>query len=304
MPPAAAIAGGAIIGGIAGSMPDESSSTSESKSGIKLGKASGLEKYGGRLTQQQLTEMRRLGLAGPGTADVEAGAQAQRDLAAAFQQAASTGGLPSAADFTAAQGAVNPLFEARRVAQSQAFSDQLTQANRQAAMMGRDLNDPILQAKLAQEQTRQAALLSAEQQGAAGQLALGMPGQRLSYLGQGAQALGGLSQQAWANRAALLQAGQSVLGAERAFRLEKGQRWTTGNTQSESGGGVKGALTGALGGAGSLFGMANQYQAGQNYQNYLQGQAQAAPPPQVQQLQMPQFGSQFQTQQPGFGYRY
>jgi hypothetical protein len=177
------------------------------------------------------------------------------------------------------------LFGARRTALGQSFEDQLMQSNRQAALMGRAQNDPILKAKLAQEQIRQQAMLDAEQGGLATQLAMQLPGQRLGFAQQRSQILGGLATQAMANRQALAALGSGIMNSERGFRLDTGLRFNTGtaNTQATSnmfsntavqslsnlfsntnssqttnatsnstgtsGGGFKGAVAGGLGGA-------------------------------------------------------
>jgi hypothetical protein len=138
------------------------------------------------------------------------------------------------------------------VAQQQAFQDQLTAANRQAAISGRGMNDPILRARLGQEQTRQQGLLEAQQGAFGSQLALALPTQRAGFAEQRAN-------QALRNQAALFEAGQSALGQERQFRLASGTRFGT----QTSGGGVGGAISGALGGAGAGLGIANLFQSNQ-----------------------------------------
>jgi hypothetical protein len=107
--------------------------------------------------------------------------QANQDLAGLFQQYSQGGYLPNAQDTATAQAFAQSQFDPRRVAMNQAFQDQLTQANRSAALVGRSQNDPILRAKLAQEQTRQQAQLASEQNAFAQQFAMQQPMQRLQF---------------------------------------------------------------------------------------------------------------------------
>jgi hypothetical protein len=117
--------------------------------------------------------------------------------------------------------------------------------------MGRSLNDPILAAKLAQEQTRQGAMLEANQGSFAQQFALAQPDRRLGYANQRANILGGLATQAMSNRQALAAMGEGILQREREFRLATANR--SGTNTNTSGGGVAGGIGGAL--AGGALGM-------------------------------------------------
>jgi hypothetical protein len=82
------------------------------------------------------------------------------DLARSYLQG---GGVPTAADTSSAQAYAQSMFNPQRVAMQQAFTDQADRVARLSAQLGRPVNDPILQAKLAQEQTRQSAQLEANQ---------------------------------------------------------------------------------------------------------------------------------------------
>jgi hypothetical protein len=107
--------------------------------------------------------------------------QANSDLASLLQQYQQGGYMPTAQDNQTARTFAQSQFDPQRVAMNQAFQDQLVQANRSAALTGRSQNDPILRAKLAQEQTRQQAQLESQQGAFATQYAMQQPQQRLQF---------------------------------------------------------------------------------------------------------------------------
>jgi hypothetical protein len=187
--------------------------------------------------------------AGPGQSDIQRGVESQRSLADMFQQYSQSGGWANQQDIAQSQQFAGQMFNPQRVAMQQAFQDQQTQADRQAALMGRSTNDPILRAKLAQEQTRQGSLLEAQQGAYGAQLAQQQPDRRLGYAQQGAAVQGDLATQAMRNRLALSSLGESMLGRERNFRLQSAG--STSTSFGESGGGFKGFMEGAFGGAGA-----------------------------------------------------
>lgn len=138
------------------------------------------------------------------------GSQASLDFANLLGDYSRGGFMPGEQDISQANDLASRLFQARRVAQTQAFSDQLTQANRQAALSGRGMNDPILRAKLAQEQTRQGELLNAEQGSFSAQFAQSLPFQRAQFAGQRADVLNQRGQQALGNQLQLAQLGSGL----------------------------------------------------------------------------------------------
>jgi len=247
---AAIMGGGALLGGIAGAMGQKTSY----ESGVKLDPAGWEEKEGNRLQVGHLKNLEKMVQASGGTADVAAARGAGMDFAGMLKQYSEGGNLPTDADIASAGGFAQKLFAGQRTAMEQNFADQQTQANRIAAQMNRAGNDPILRAKLAQEQTRQAALLDANQGSWAMQHAMNQPGQRLAFAGQRADVLGGLASQALSNRQALVNMGRQLKLDRESFRLQTAKRYGS----QESGGGVGGAIQGALGGAGmgaSVMGM-------------------------------------------------
>lgn len=311
---ALAMGGMGLLGGIAGGMSDKGSQ----RSGTHLWMPeSELEGWGKGTFYNTGRDFEALLGRGPGGQDVSNAYLANKDLAALFGQYASSGGIPGQQDMTAGMGLASDLFAARRQGLLNSFSDQMTSANRQAAMMGRDPNDPVFRAKLMEEQTRQQGMLGAEQSAYGTQLAMALPGQRLGFAQQRAEMLNMLSSQAMQNRATLMGLGQQALGMEREWRLANAEKW--GNT--ESGGGFKGALTGAIGGMGSGLGMMQGFgnlgmmNSFSGAMNRIQGAGMMSPnglPAPTwgnvntnsfsNALQMPQFGGSTQFGQPrGFG---
>ena len=182
------------------------------KQGAKKAKVNEYLAAGNQGAMDSYQQMQNYAAAGPGEQDVRNYTGGQRDLAAMLQQYSQGGFQPGQEDITKANGLAEQMFQTQRTQQTQAFQDQLTQANRQAAMSGRGINDPILKAKLAQEQTRQGAMLNAQQGTYAAQYAQSMPGQRLDYAQQRVGVLGGLSQQAWQNQGNVFSMGSNIRG--------------------------------------------------------------------------------------------
>jgi hypothetical protein len=198
-----------------------------------------------RAAQQTLfSELERAMAKGPGEQDVAAATGAQRDLAAQLQDLSRTGGLPTEADLGTGTKFADIAFASQREKLSQDFEDQQVAASRNAAFLGREENDPILRAKLAQEQTRQSRVLSGEQGALAQNVSFALPGQRLAFAGQRADILSGLANQAFQNRQGLLQVGNTLAEQERAYRLNTATR-----TQTEHGSFGQALAGGLAGGA-------------------------------------------------------
>lgn len=300
MPPAVIIAGAAVAGAVAGSMKDKK----ESSSGINLAPANSTEDYGQGLMNKSAHELEGLVGAGPGKQDVTNATGSSRDLATLLDQYSKGGYLPNDQDVATGQKFAGQLFQGQRTALNQNFQDQTNNFNQQAALMGRDPNDPVFRNKLMQEQTRQTALLDANQGAFGTQMALDSPMQRLQFKQQQTQVLGGLASQALANRQALAAMGEGIMTGERNFRLQTGTKWG----KEESGGGLKGGLTGMLAGAGAGFGMAGGFGGAGAPTTGFSGMP-AASMSNVQagafsnSLQMPQFGSSFGQQPSPYSFR-
>lgn len=238
---------GAGLGALGGAFGSDTTSTTQKN----LGQASSLENFSGQMTEEQLRELNKMAGAGVTAQDTMNAADSQRGLAQLFGQASQNGLLPQQQDITRSNDIAGQLFGAQQLQLQQAFGDQSTQNNRLAAQLGRSVDDPILRAKLAQEQTRQQGVLNA-QQGAYGmELAMQQPGQRLELASQQSNILNQLSQQAMANRQSVAGLGLQARGQEQNFRLQSAGSTTTGS----SGGGIGGMFTGALGGFGTGAGL-------------------------------------------------
>jgi hypothetical protein len=223
-----------------GSLMDPDVSKQSSRAGISVAEESEQEKKYREAVAAQFGDLSGFVGKGPGESDVTAGTQSSRDLAAMLQQYAQGGNLPSASDWETANQFATKAYQPQQVAMQQAFQQQNLRANQLAAQLGRPANDPIIQAKLAQEQMQGMERLGAAQSAYASEYAQQLPQQRLGYTAQLADVRNSLASQAMANRQALLGLGQSLQAGERNWRLNTGTQWSQG--QSESGGGLKGAL--------------------------------------------------------------
>lgn len=196
---------------------------------------------------------------GPGQQDVTAGLESNRSLAEMLRQYAQEGGnLPTAGDISSSNRITDQLFQAQQLGLQQAFQDQSVEANRRAALQGRSLNDPMLAAKLAIEQTRQQNMFGAQKGAFATNFALQQPGQRLGFMTQRNDLMSGLASQAMSNRQALLGIGSSLQANERNWRNSQGV--TTG-TQTESPGAL-GIMSGILSAGGAAFGIGKSFLGG------------------------------------------
>lgn len=235
------VGAGALLGGLAGAQ-GRTQTTS-----INVGEANALETQGYNTQLEQLKELEKMLGAGSGFTAADAGAASTgaRDLVTALQGALATGGMPTQADIASSNTLAQQLFAPQQTGLNQAFEQQRQMSSRQAARMGRASIDPVLTNLLSQDQTRQQAMLNAQQGQFATQFAQQMPQQRLALQSQLSQAQAGLASQALANRQALLSLGQQLTQSERNWRLG-----TASQTSSQPGN----FLTGAIAGAGTGFG--------------------------------------------------
>lgn len=239
MPSGASLALGATaLGAITGGQANKKELS------INAGTAGALENQAGGISGDMLTQLQSLLGQGPGEDAVKQGVQGQQDFISQLQQALSSGGMPTQQDVTQSGQFAQQVFAPQQLAMQQQFQDQGTNAARQAAQLGRNVSDPILQAKLAQEQTRQSSMLNSQMGSFAAQQAQQLPFQRLNLGSQLMQAKSSLANQAFANRQALLQLGQAVQGQQQNFRVNTASRTET------SGGGASGALAGGMAGLG------------------------------------------------------
>jgi len=247
MPIGAALAGGAAIGAIAGSQKNVTDQSSTS--GLILDPASQQETKARDTMMGAFDQYGNMVNAGPGQSDVSNAYSNNQSLAAMLGQYAKGGYNPTDSDISGANSLFAKLFQPQQTALNQSFDTQNQNFNKQAALMGRDPNDPVFRSKLAYQQSRDQQLLSAQQNSAAQQYAMQQPFQRLNFAQQQNGVLNGLATQAMANRQALASMGQGIMNSERQFRLLSAGKWS--DSQQSSGGGLQGALNGAMAGMGT-----------------------------------------------------
>lgn len=261
----AAVAGG-VLGAVAGSQKDKTSTTNASTSNVNLRDfqdlirgAGGREQGGAALAADLMRQQQRLTELGPGAADVSAAANRQRDFEGMLRAAGAQGGFAQQGDIQQAQQFAQQVFAPQREMLSQQFEDQEIQQKRLAAQLGRPVNDPVLRSMLARDQGRQMASLAAQQGAFGAEQAQAAVGRRLQLAGQAAQIRSGLATQAFQNRSALAQLGRQITQDERNFRLGTASQTRTGIQETLSGGGVGGAIAGAIGGASTFAGAAGKF---------------------------------------------
>lgn len=193
----------------------------------------------GGFLQQNFQDLAQMVGEGPGLEDVQRSVAAQREFAG-------RGGLAGGKDISNAQNFISQLFAPQEEALAQSFRDQQISADRVAGITGRGANDPILRNKLAQEQTRQQAMLGAQRTAATAQTAQQAAGTRVDLLS-------GLANQALNNRQVLSGLGSNLLAQERQFRLATGRNVVTEKKQPGLGE-IIGAIGSGIGMVGGLFG--------------------------------------------------
>lgn len=247
-------AGTAVAGAVAGAVGGDSKQINEQS--IIIDPETGLEKRSNQIQQQQLEQINQLVEAGPGTQDVTAATGASRSLADLIARFQSTGGLPGQSDIQQSQQFAQAAFRPQQVALEQAFEDQSAAAQRNAAIQGRSGTDPVLQARLAAEQTRQQNFLGAQQGAFANQLAMQAPQRQIGLAGARADVLGGLATQAMSNRSSLLSLGNQLRQQERQFRLATATRRSETSQEVGAGDRAAAAISGGISGFGAGVGMA------------------------------------------------
>lgn len=228
-------------------------SANSSTSGVKLAEASAIEKAAGNQVGTSFNSLMDLLNRGPGGEAVDASNADQKNYVDMMRQVSSTGGMPNAEDTRQANAYADQMFAPQQEAMKQQYQTSMQDAAKIAAKLNRPLSDPIVQAKLQQEQMRQSAMMSADRSAFVAQESRNSPFQRLQLQGQLADASGSLASQAMSNRMQLLNLGNALQSSERNWRLNTGDRWgiSNGTQEQHSGGGTMGgigAVTGAFGG--------------------------------------------------------
>lgn len=254
----------AIAGGVAAAVPKTKETESETTSGVKMDDKNTLEQVSEGIQVLGLADLSRL-VAGGG--EVGVANKASNEFADLLKGYSNKDLTPTGEDQARAQTLASNLFRPQQVGLEQTFESQLQQANQQAALMGRDVNDPILRAKLAQEQSRQQALLTA-QQGAYGiQYAENAPRERmqreLSLMGNRQELLQGLAANALRNREALVSMGSQIGATEFNKRLSTAERWQKTKGKETTGGSPGEIASGAI--AGGVQGFASGLSMGSSF---------------------------------------
>lgn len=182
-----------------------------------------------------------------GVKDVKASRKANLDLAEMLKRMANGEFLPSGQDFLTARAQSQDLLAGQRMGMQNAFQNQMVQANRNAASMGRSTNDPILQAQLRNSQMQMQNELLGQETALTREIASSLPMQRLQYTSQRAGVLGDMADQASNLRMSLMGMGTNLQNLNNQMRI------AGSTTTNLSGGGMKGMLTG--GAAGMSMGM-------------------------------------------------
>lgn len=255
-------AGAAILGGVAGAMGDSSGTSSSSTSMSRLAVAA----EGPNETAARKTAFDSIGSLDDRLKAIESSPTLAR-LDSLLQE---LGNAPTQQRIDQANSTAASAFAPQRVALNQSFEDQTRNYAGRAAQLGRSTADPILAAKLAQEQVRQRATLDANQGAFATNEAINAPGREFNSALAG---INGLSQQAIQNRQAVYSLGSDFSNNERQFRLNTAVKigTNTGESESNSGGGVGGAIKGAIGGAAGGVNIAQSAGMFNNNNSFLSG---------------------------------
>ena len=222
---------------------DLSKSVQSQTSGIRVAPETALEQFANPMLQRQLQGFEGLVNAGPGNAQMQAGVTGMEDYAKMLGNFSSPQGL-----FAAQQQGIDQYSKLGDMIFGGQMRQQQQEAQRLAGRLGRPTNDPILQAKLAQQRSDTVGAFAAQQ-------SMALPGQLAQFGGQRAEVLQGLASQAMANRLALLGMGSQLREQDRGYRINTGERYST---QTQDGsflsslGGIAGIAGTALQGFGQL----------------------------------------------------
>jgi hypothetical protein len=264
-----------LIPGIAGALGGLFGQTSSQQKIMQGPTATGIA--GEQAVLQNLSKWQDYVNAGPGMQDVQAGIGSQRDLASMLQNYAQGGFLPGQSDWDTASQFSSRAFRPQEVALNQAHGESTQRMAQLAAQMGRPVNDPILQAKLAQERSQGMERLGASRSAYEAEFAQNLPMQRLGFMGQLSDLRGQLASQAMSNRQAMVSAGSNLEQVSNNFRLAGAGLSTT------QGGGIRDMITGGFAGYGAgLRNQALEQQMGFNKGMYEKAMSQKPSSPYIQ----------------------
>ena len=239
LPQLAIGAGSALLGALGGGAGKNSNQSSVS--GIHVNPLSELGVAAQKGNLSNFNALQGLVNKGPGEEAMTNANSANSGYADMLKQYTSNGGMPSADQIGMAQ-------KFGQMTYGGAFDQQRQQAAQLASQLGRSVNDPIIQAKLA---TQQANTMGGFVAGQSQQFA----NQAVGYAGQLAQFQQGLASQAMNNRQAILGLGSQLQNQEQQYQIATGEHY--GNVSQSGGGGLGGAISGALAGFGTAAGAMN-----------------------------------------------
>lgn len=239
--------GAAVVGAVAGAQKDKN------KSSVALSGETGQEFAARNISTRTLNDLRRMIEGQSGDAELKAAKTSQADFAQLLQQFAAGGFMPNEQDIKRSQEFAQSQFAPQQLALEQALFTEQQNTARIAGQLGRSQDDPILRAKLAQTRAQGTAQIQSQQQAFAAQLAQNAPMQRLGFQQQLTDFRSGLATQALQNRQTLLSLGREVQSGLTNKRIQ------TATTTRTSGGGMQGAVTGAIGGFGAGAGMSSSF---------------------------------------------
>ncbi len=228
-------------------------------SGVYLNPESKLEGKANTSVESEFDQLSKMLTSGYGQGDIDAATREGRSFADMLQGIVATGGVANAQQRGIAEQFTNDMFKPQQTALDQNFQDEQQRAARLAAQLGRPINDPIIQNKLAQERTRQQGMLDANRSAYQAQEIRQAPFQQLDLQGQLASARGGLATQAMQNRMTLLGLGQNIQANERNWRLQTSSKFNNGVGTQHSGGGLLGGIGAVTGAAGAVAGVAGAF---------------------------------------------
>lgn len=255
----------AAAGGIAGGQKDKQQTVQGfgNTSGLILRDFKDITKGAGDLENNvyagqvsQFADLLKLVQGGPGQQEITDNNQYQNTFGNLLNNLLGQVYSPTKAQTQENMGKARDLFSVDQTLLNQRFQDQETEGRRMSAQLGRAGNDPILRNKMMQERTRQQQQLDSQVTSYARQLPEITANNVMSVGGALSNLKSNLAAQAMSNRQMLLQMGDVLKNSERNFRMGTATRENQGSTDTSvySGGGFKGAMSGAIEGGGAMMG--------------------------------------------------
>lgn len=280
--PLALVAGGALLGAMAGGQGTKGQSQTTS---INVGGESELERLARLQQEQGFGDLSRIQRENFGQAN-----QASQAYGNLLQQYQKTGGLPTSADLTQARSFAEQALAPQQAQIDLAMRQSTEAAREQAALSGRGPTDFALNTKLAGQRSDLMSQLGAQQAALGAQYAQQLSQNRLGFAGQFADLQQGLATQAMQNRMAIMGLGSQIQQAGQNFRVNTASR--TSATPDRPGG-LMGQLTGAFSGAMGAMSLGNAFGAlgGLGSASAAAGAAAPAAMNFGQGLQMPSLGA-------------